>query len=65
MLGIMDPEKMTPEERARELARILAQGFLRLRKNGPFLADSEVKLEVKKPVTSNISNSCLKDKSAS
>ena len=40
MFGITDQEQMTPEERAKEIAAILAQGFLRLRKNGPFLADS-------------------------
>jgi hypothetical protein len=30
MLGFLDPSEMTPEERMDELARILADGFLRL-----------------------------------
>ncbi len=46
MYGGLDPGEMTPEERAREVAGILAQGFLRLRKNGPFEADPEAKSRV-------------------
>ena len=65
MYGGLDPGEMTPEERASEVAGILAQGFLRLRKNGPFEADSEAKAESRKPVTSNISNGCVRDNSAS
>ena len=65
MFGAMDPGEMTPEERANEAAGILAQEFLRLGQNGPFLADSVAKPEGAKPVTSNISNGCGVDKSAS
>ena len=33
-----DPEEMTPEERLREIAAILAVGYLRLRSRDPVLA---------------------------
>ncbi len=65
MFGITDPEQIMPEERANEVTGILAQGFLRFRQDGLFEADSEAKLEGKNPVTRNISNGCLRDKSAS
>ena len=65
MFGMTDLEEMTHEERADEVAGILAQGFLRLRQNGPFEADSEAKPEDEKSVTSNLSNGCVADKSAS
>ena len=41
MYGELDPEEMSPDERANEVAGILAQGFLRLRKNGLLSGDSE------------------------
>ncbi len=65
MYGRLDPGEMTPEERANEVAGILAQGYLRLRQNGAFVADSEAKTEGKESVTSDISNGCSSDKSAS
>ena len=65
MYGGLDPGEMTPDERAKEVAAILAQGFLRLRKNGPYVADSAAKLEGADSVTFNISNACVADKSAS
>ena len=65
MFHVTDPGQMIPEERASEAAGILAQGFLRLRKDGPFEADSAAKPEDEYPVTTNISNGCGVDKSAS
>ena len=35
MYHIEDPEEMTPEERFKEVAAILAKGFLRLKRRGP------------------------------
>ena len=58
MFGITDPEEMKPEERVKEVARILAQGFLRLRRNGLYPGDSKAKSERNKPLTRNISNGC-------
>ncbi len=34
-----DPEEMTPEERFKEVAAILAAGYLRLKKKTPYLPD--------------------------
>ena len=65
MFGITDPDEMTSDERSREMARILARGFLRFRKKDPLLGDSVAKSEGKKPVTSSISNGCAVDKSSS
>ena len=65
MFGGLDPGEMTLEERANEVAGILAQGFLRLRMKFPYLGDSEAKSEGNKPITSNISNGYAADKSAS
>ncbi len=65
MYGGMDPGEMTPDGRANEIAGILAQGFLRLRKDGPHVADSASNSVGENPVTSNISNGCAKEKSAS
>ena len=61
----LDPGDMTPEERAREVAAILAQGYLRLRENGPLPGDSAPKPEGVNHVTSNISNGCASGKSPS
>ena len=65
MYGGLDPREMTDEERAREVAGILAQGFLRLRQNGSFPGDSTSESEGENPVSSNISNGCGVDKSTS
>ena len=65
MYGGMDPGEMTPEERVSEVAGILAQGFLRLRRNGPLPGDSAAKSEGANCVTSYLSNGCSSDKSPS
>ena len=38
MYNVKDPEEMTPEERMRELAQILAMGYLRLKRRSPYPA---------------------------
>jgi hypothetical protein len=39
MLYYNDPEEMTPEERFKEIAAILAAGYLHLKKRTPYLPD--------------------------
>jgi len=63
MYGAKDTDEMTPEERMRELAGILARGYLRLRGNSPFRGDSTAKSEGGNAATGDISNGCVVDKS--
>lgn len=39
MYNIDDPKEMTSEERFKELAEILARGYLRLKKRSPYLPE--------------------------
>ena len=65
MFGITDPDEMTPEERVRELAEILARGYLRLLKKAPYPEDNAPEAEDGNAVTSDISNGCDLEKSTS
>ena len=56
MYGVKEPDEMTPDERAREVAEILARGYLRLRAIASFLGDGIPKSEVTNPITTDISN---------
>ncbi|UCF05346.1 MAG: hypothetical protein JSV33_15750 [bacterium] len=64
MYGITDPEDMTPEERAREMAWLLAKGYLRIWKSAPFQGESVAITGKRSPITGNISNGCDPDESA-
>ena len=65
MYGAKDPGEMTPEERVRELAEILARGYLRLWGNAKSQDTSTAKPGDENAATSDISNGCDVDKSAS
>ena len=65
MFGITDPEGMTPEERVREVAEILARGYLRLRIKAPYQGDKTLKSNGANHVTSDISKGCDLGKSTS
>lgn len=55
--------EMTPEERMRELAEILARGYLRLLKKATYLGNSAPETEGGNAATSDISNGCDWEKS--
>jgi len=57
MFNVKDPEEMTPEEWIRELAQILAMGYLRLKKHSPYLGDEASDNEAQKDVSSGMSKS--------
>ena len=65
MYSVNDPNEMTPDERAREVAGILAGGYLRLAKKSPYRGDNILNDNGKNAVTSDITNGCVMDKSAS
>ena len=39
MIGVTDPEEMISDERVREVAEILARGYLRLLRKAAYLGD--------------------------
>ena len=51
MYHMKDPEEMTPKERMRELAQILAMGYLRLKKRSPYLAVEALAADVQVDVS--------------
>jgi len=53
-----DPEDMSPEAAMRELAEILAVGFMRLRNSEANLADGVSEIEGHMDVTDEITNGC-------
>ena len=58
MNGAKDPGEMTPKERQRELAEILALGFLRLLEKAPDLRDGALETDAETATTGDISNGC-------
>jgi hypothetical protein len=64
MYNLKDPEEMTPEELMRELAQILAQGYLRFRKNTQDLGEGHSNVAAQDGATDNITKSFAMDKSA-
>lgn len=64
MNGAKDPGEMTPEERQRELAEILAMGFLRLLEKVPILADEALEADAENGASGDISNGCGTEKTA-
>ena len=65
MFGGLEPGEMTSEERAGEIAAILARGFLRMRQNGQYLGDSPASQNASSPITDDISKDYATDKSPS
>ena len=63
MNGAKDPGEMTPEERQRELAEILAGGYLRLLEKAPILADKALEADAKNGASGDISNGCTLEQS--
>ena len=56
MFGVTDPKEMTTEERMRELAEMLARGYLRLLKKAPYPGVSSNQTEGRNGATDDISN---------
>jgi len=56
MFGVKDPDEMTAKERIRELAGILARGYLRLLKKAPYQGDSAHEPEDDNGASADISN---------
>ena len=65
MYSVKYPDEMTPDERAREVAVILAGGYLRLTRKSPYRGDNILNDNGKNAVTSDITNSCVMNKSVS
>ena len=65
MHSVKDPDEMTSDERSREVAMILAEGYLRLSKKSPYRGDNIPYDNDKNAVTGNITNGCVMNKSAS
>ena len=64
MNGAKDPGEMTPKERQRELAEILARGYLRLLEKAPILGDSALETNAENGASVDISNGCALEQSA-
>ena len=64
MYNFKDPEEMTPEELMRELAQILAQGYLRFRMQAQDLAEEHSNEGANNGVTDNAAMSSIMDKSS-
>lgn len=64
MNGAKDPGEMTPKERQRELAEILARGYLRLLEKAPNLGDGALGTDAENGATGDISNGCGTEKTA-
>ena len=56
MYSVKDPDEMIPDERAREVAGILAGGYLRLTKKSPYRGDNIPYDNDTNAVTSDIIN---------